>query len=71
MPLPVNPQRGTDRWNAKLSEDDVRLIRDLVAEREALRAEVRKLTDAKIAEKFEVHPNTVRKLCQGGSWIHV
>ena len=71
MPPAINPQRGADRYNAKLSEDDVRLIRALVAERERLLTEARKLTDAKIAAKFEIHENTVWKVRQKASWIHV
>jgi len=71
MPRAFNPQRGSDRWNAKLTPDDVRLIRGLVAERERLLSEARKLTDAKIAEKFDIHENTVWKVRQKSSWFHV
>ena len=67
----INPQRGSDRWNAKLTDDDVRLMRELVAERERLLAEARKLSDKEIAAKFEVHPNTVWKVCKRDSWSHV
>lgn len=67
----INPQRGADRWNAKLTEDDVRLIRALVDERAMHLAEARKLTDAVIAEKFEIHPNTVRKIIDGAAWGHL
>jgi hypothetical protein len=66
-----NPQRGSARWNAKLTDDDVRLMRALVAERERLLTEARKLTDAKIAEKFHVHPHTVWKATKRDSWSHV
>ncbi len=61
---------GVDHWNAKLTEDDVRLIRALVEERAMHLAEARKLTDAAIAEKFEVHPNTIWKVYRT-SWTHV
>jgi hypothetical protein len=71
MPKAINPQRGRDRWNAKLTDDDVRLMRSLVAERERLLTEARKLTDAAIAEKFEVHPNTVWKVCKRDTWVNV
>jgi hypothetical protein len=66
-----NPQRGSARWNAKLTDDDVRLIRELVAERERLLTEARKLTDEAIAAKFEVHPHTVWKVTKRDSWAHV
>jgi DNA-binding transcriptional regulator YhcF (GntR family) len=46
-------------------------MRELVAERERLLAEARKLTDREIAAKFEVHPNTVWKVCKRDSWVHV
>ena len=50
--------------NKKLSKDDVRLIRELHDYREKLMAEARTLNDTKIAEKFEIHPNTVRNICK-------
>jgi uncharacterized protein YjcR len=43
-------------------------MRELVAERENLLAEAKKLTDAKIAEKFEIHPNTVWKATRYDTW---
>ena len=57
----------------KLSDEDVRLIRELVKERDTLlrvryrlenellhaRAQLRQLSDAAIARKFNVHPVTV------------
>jgi hypothetical protein len=57
--------------NEKLTADDVRLIRELVAERERLLAEAARLSNAAIAEKFEVHENTVWKVTRGAGWIHV
>lgn len=45
----------------KLNDDDLRLVLSLVAERKRLLAEAGKLSDAKIAEKFDVHPNTIRR----------
>lgn len=62
---------GSQRYNAKLTEADVRLIRELRAERERLLAQAKQLTDAKIAEKFEVHPNVVWKIGNFAGWIHV
>lgn len=55
----------------KLTADDVRLIRALVAERDRLLAEARKLSDRELARKFEVHKNTIQKACRFGSWAHV
>lgn len=61
MAAAKNPARGEAHYKHKLTADDVRLMRELVAERERLLKEAKKLTDAKIAEKFEIHPNTVWK----------
>lgn len=58
-------------YNAKLTDDDVRHIRALREYREKLLAEAKTLTDAKIAEKFEVHPNVVWKIGNRGAWVHV
>lgn len=70
MAAAINPQRGRNRWNAKLSDEDVTLIRALIAERERLLAEARKLTDKKIADKFGVHRNTIWKAAKYESWKH-
>jgi hypothetical protein len=57
---------GASAHSAKLTEHDITLIRELK----------RSLTPAVIAEKFEVHPNTIRNILNGdpgirGSWSHV
>lgn len=57
-----NPARGEAHYNAKLSDDDVRLVRACVAERQRLLREARELSDAKLAEKFGCHPNTIWKI---------
>lgn len=56
-------------WS-KLTEDDVRLIRAAVGERERLRQEARELSNASLAEKFGVHTRTIEKVIQGYSWGH-
>ncbi len=61
-------KRGASHWNAKLNSDDVRLIRSLVAERERLLKAARQLNDRAIAEKFDVHPNTVWRVCTRETW---
>lgn len=71
MTKPINPQRGTERWNAKLSPDDVRQIRSMVAERERLILEARNLSNAAIAKRFGVHENTVWLASNRATWIHV
>jgi predicted transcriptional regulator len=71
MGVAINPQRGVDRWNAKLNDEDVRLILALVDERTRLLSEAKKLTDAKIAEKFDVSENTIQKISRRITWIHV
>lgn len=67
----TNPQRGEQRYNAKLTAADVRLIRELVAERRRLLNEAKRLSDKEIARKFEVHPGVIWKVSARASWIHV
>ena len=55
----------------KLTDEDVRLIRLCVAEREQLLKEARKLTNAALAEKFGIHKNTVDAIANFRKWIHV
>jgi len=71
MPPAINPVRGTDHPLSKLTDDDVRLIRECVAERERLREEARRLSNEALAEKFGVHHRTIERVTQCRGWIHV
>ena len=71
MAAPINPIRGSAHCNAKLTEDDVRLILSAADERKKLLAEAYQLSNSKLAEKFEVSKHTVEKISQGRSWAHV
>lgn len=62
---------GARNANAKLSHDDVRLIRALIRERNRLMEEANKLTRQKIAEKFGIKPVTVSKISQHYTWANV
>lgn len=64
-------KRGSELPHAKLTEDDVRLILALVAERDELRRRAKQLTNREIAKKFGVHRRTVDKISAGETWIHV
>lgn len=67
----MSVHRGSELPWAKLSEDDVKLIRAAAVERERLRAEARQLSNVALAEKFEVHERTIEKVLQFETWIHV
>lgn len=64
-------KRGEDLPQSKLTEDDVRLINELVEYREKLKRELSNLTNAKIGEKFNVHRRTVERITSGRGWGHV
>jgi hypothetical protein len=64
-------KRGSQLPWAKLTEDDVALIRAMVDEREATKARLRDVTNAKIAEKFGVHVRTIDRVTTGEGWGHV
>ena len=53
---------------SKLTPEDVQLIRAAVAERERLKEEVKKLSNAALAEKFGVSPTTIS--CVANYWYH-
>ena len=57
-----NPARGEAHYNAKLTDHECRLVLELVAERAELIRKARELSDAKLAEKFDVHPHTIYKI---------
>ncbi len=55
----------------KLSEEDVRLIRELLDERERVREAAAELTIQKIADKFEVDRTTITRIGNGRYWKEV
>jgi len=67
----LNVKRGSELPWAKLTEDDVALIRQLVDERERLRSEASALTNARLAEKFGVHVRTIDRVTTRENWGHV
>lgn len=71
MAAALNPTRGSRHHMAKFTEDEIALILNLVNERDALKKAASELTNAKIAEKFEVHPRTIEKIISGETWAHV
>ena len=64
-------KRGSELPWAKLTEDDVRLINQFVAEREQLKARLKGMTNQAIADKFQVHRRTIDKITSGETWGHV
>jgi hypothetical protein len=52
----------------KLTPDDVRLIKQLVVERQRLRDQVRELTNRNIAIKFNVKRSTIDAITMGVNW---
>lgn len=69
MSAAKNPARGETHPNATLSDHDVRLILELLGIRDALIVEARKLTDKKLAEKFDVHHSYIWRLGKRGARI--
>lgn len=67
----LSVKRGEQLPQSKLTDDDVRLIHAAVKEREYLRSEASKLTNKKLAEKFDVHIRTIEKAINGYSWSHI
>ncbi len=67
----INAVRGSQHYNAKLTESDIELIRALIEHREELKKSASELTNAKIAEKFGVHQRTIERVTQGFGWVHV
>lgn len=55
-------KRGTSNTGSKLKDDEVREIRQLIKA---------KYKHAYIAEKFNVHPNTIGKIARDESWSHL
>lgn len=63
--------RGGKHCFAKLADEDIPLIRQLLAERERLLKEARKLTNEKIGAMFEVHKSTIAGVANFSNWSHL
>lgn len=63
--------RGEGHHRAKLSDDDIRLIRQAQETRAMHIAEARKLSDKALAEKFGVSRATIGRVLYGEAWGHV
>ena len=64
-------KRGQDLPQSKLTDDDVKMIRQLIEHREELKRQASELTAAKIAQKFGVHYRTIDRISTGEGWGHV
>ena len=64
-------KRGMDLPQAKLTNDDVLLIRQLVHDREMTKKQLSKITNRHIADKFGVHVRTIERITAGSGWCHV
>ena len=63
--------RGEAHYKAQLTVEDVQLIRELARQRAGLLEQARKITNAKIAEKFGVTAGTIDKVINRERWGHV
>ena len=67
----ITAPHGAQLPQSKLTADDVRMIRALVAERDRMDERRRALTNAAIAEKFGLHVRTIEKVIRGETWGRV
>lgn len=67
----LSAHRGEQCHNAKLSDAKVAKILELVAERNRLRQEASKLSNANLAKRYGVHECTIEKAIAGYTWSHV
>lgn len=71
MPPAINPARGSELPQSKLTEDDIKLIWKCVNERKRLRDEANKLSNESLAQKFDVSLRTIDRITQRRGWIHI
>ena len=71
MAAAINPVRGSKHYRAKFNEDEVKMILDLIKERELLKKRAAELSNKRLAEKFDVHHRTIEKIAHCRSWTHV
>ena len=63
--------RGEQLPWARLTDEDVRLIRQLDEERKRHAEAAKELSRAKVAEKFGVHQRTIENVLRRTTWSHV
>ena len=65
------PAPGTKNAHAKLCDEDVACILDLIAERDRARKLARSLSAAEIAKTWGVSTDTINSIAAGRTWRHV
>ena len=53
---------GINHYNVKLTEDDVRSIKELIKQR---------FSQSNISKRFNVHPGTIQNIADGKTWKHI
>ena len=64
-------KRGSDLPHSKLTDDDVRMILQIVEDREEMKRVLKGMTNAAIAHKFGVHVRSIDRVVTGETWGHV
>lgn len=64
-------KRGSELPQAKLNENDIKNIRQIVLDREQMRKALSAMSNAALAEKFNVHYRTIDRITAGENWSHV
>ena len=64
-------KRGEELPHSKLTDDDVRSIREMMTERSELYRRAASLSNRAIAAKFDVHVRTIDRISNGETWGHV
>jgi transcriptional regulator with XRE-family HTH domain len=62
---------GRTPTNAKLTPEDVKNIRELVEIRERYKRKAKELSQAQIAQKFDVSVLTIQRITTGKHWRNV
>lgn len=63
--------RGEKHYRAKLTDDDVRLLRACDVERREHLRKAKELSSEKMAEKFNVSKRAIEAIYYGQAWNHV
>lgn len=63
--------RGQDHYRARLTDDDVRALRQIAAERRELLDRLAAISNRALAEKFGVTAACVERVIYGQTWSHI
>ena len=63
--------RGQDHYKAKLTDEDVRALKQIAADRREMMGKLSAMSNRALAQKFDVSERCIERVIYGQTWSHV